>query len=464
MKSIRISEILRWLEKEDEIKTAPDGEIRDVVIDSRKVTKDSLFVALPGERVDGHDYIPQAFAAGARMVFSQDPEKTKDIRVPEGAMLVQVENCTRALGVIARKYRDLYHGRVAAITGSVGKTSTKDLTAAVLSGKFRTMKTIGNYNNELGLPLTLFRMDGDQYDAAVIEMGMGYKGDIDYLSWLTQPEVGIVTNVGTSHIENLGSREAILHAKLELVPHLAGEKKLFLNGDDPLLYSMKDKLPVRPEYFGRDDHNDCRLLEVSRTEKGKLYVRASYQAADYQVEIDTLGLHMAMNVLPAIMTGVFYGMSPDEIRKGLTHYEATPHRLESIQTEKYLIIDDTYNASPSSMNSAVDTLMDIPVKGRRIAILGDILEMGSFAVEGHREVGLHTGKSGVDRLLACGKESRAIYEAAIKAGMDPSHCFYYEDLEKLCEAVGSVVKKGDTILLKASHSMEFSRLIDVLTK
>ena len=464
MKDISIRQILNWLGLEKEMTDIPEGFIRHVVIDSRQVSEDTLFVALPGERVDGHDFISQAFEKGARIVLSQDPKKTKSILPPAGALLVQVENSTKALGIIARAYRDLYHGRVAAITGSVGKTSTKDLTAAVLSGKFRTMKTIGNYNNELGLPLTLFRMDDSLYDAAVIEMGMGYRGDIDYLAYLTQPEVGIVTNVGTSHIENLGSQEAILHAKLELVPHLAGKKKLFLNGDDKLLYDMKDQLPICPEYFGKEPHNDCQLLSVSRTEEGRLYVRALYQSKEYEAEIDTLGLHMAMNVLPAIMTGVFYGMSPDEIREGLTHYEATPHRLESIQTENYLIIDDTYNASPSSMNSAVDTLMDIPVRGRRVAVLGDILEMGDFAAQGHREVGLHTGVSGVDLLLACGKESRAIYESAMEAGMDPKQCFYYEDLDGLMKGIGHVVRKGDTILLKASHSMEFSRLIDLLSQ
>ena len=215
MKDISIRQILNWLGLEKEMTDIPEGFIRHVVIDSRQVSDDTLFVALPGERVDGHDFIPQAFEKGARIVLSQDPKKTKSILPPSGALLVQVENSTKALGIIARAYRDLYHGRVAAITGSVGKTSTKDLTAAVLSGKFRTMKTIGNYNNELGLPLTLFRMDDALYDAAVIEMGMGYRGDIDYLAYLTQPEVGIVTNVGTSHIENLGSQEAILHAKLE---------------------------------------------------------------------------------------------------------------------------------------------------------------------------------------------------------------------------------------------------------
>ena len=462
MKATAVSLILAWIGKNSDDTSRPEAVIRDVVIDSRKVGADSLFVALPGERVDGHDFIPQAFEKGARMVLSQDPAKMEKITVPEGCLLVQVEDTAKALGLIAKEYRKLYHGHVAAITGSVGKTSTKDLTAAVLSGKYRTMKTIGNYNNELGLPLTLLRMDDDLFDAAVIEMGMGFKGDIDYLTYLTQPEVGIVTNVGTSHIENLGSQEAILHAKLELVPHLSGRKKLFLNGDDPLLYGEKDNLPVRPEYFGRAEHCDCRLLELSRTQEGRLYVRASYQDTIYDVTIDTLGLHMAINVLPAIMTGVFYGMTPDEIREGLTHYEATAHRLERVETDRYLIIDDTYNASPTSMNSAVDTLMDIPVRGRRVAVLGDILEMGEFAFQGHREVGLHAGAAGLDLLLTCGKESRAIYEAALEAGMGQDNCLYFEDLEQLSDGIRKAAEPGDTILLKASHSMEFDRLIKVL--
>ena len=470
MQPITLNTLMKWLDSAGHPdvrllgKPAPDMLIDEMIIDSRKTGSTSLFCAFAGERTDGHDYIGKAFEAGTPLVLASDEAKVQKIEIPEGRAIILVENVTAAIGRIARSLRESFPGPVIGITGSVGKTSTKDLTAAVLSGHFHPLKTQGNLNNEIGLPMTLTRLCKESFDAAVVEMGLDRAGDIDYLASLAEPEIGIVTNIGTSHIENFGSQEGILHAKLELVPYLRGLKKLFLNGDDPLLYSMRDQLPVKPEYFGKDARNDCRLLETGRTEEGRLYVRASYRGAVYEVSIDTLGLHMAMNVLPGIMTGVTLGMTAEEIREGLRAYEATPHRLQPVLTSRFLIIDDTYNASPTSMMSALDTLMELPSRGRRVAVLGDIKEMGTFSREGHRQVGAHAAGLKPDLLLTCGEEGRHIYEAALEQGMPGDQCLYFPDLSALKKGILPLLQAGDTVLLKASHSMEFTSLVPLLTE
>ena len=288
---VKLSDILRAIGEIDEtVSVIPEGNpfVTGLCIDSRKAAAGSLFVAFDGEKSDGHDYIEKAFENGAAAVIGSNPQKLQSAQIPEGRALILTKDPLLALGRIGQLCRERYEGHVIGITGSVGKTSTKDLVYAVLSGKYSVMKTLGNYNNPLGLPLTLSNL-GPDTQAAVIEMGMEHAGDIDYLSSLTEPHFGIVTNIGTSHIENLGSREGILHAKLELVEYLCGGKKLFLNGDDPLLYSVKDSLGVKPEYFGRAAHNDCVLLEDAKhLENGMLEVKARYRDTDYVIQLDTL--------------------------------------------------------------------------------------------------------------------------------------------------------------------------------
>lgn len=439
------------------------GEIEQIVRDSREVKPGSLFVAICGENIDGHKFIPKAWELGAEAVLAQQGNAyVKKDEIPAGKTVLLVEDTIRAMGRIAQDYKSRLRIPTVAVTGSVGKTSCKDMVAAALSGGRRTVCTQGNFNNHIGVPLTIFQMDA-QTEAAVIEMGMNHFGEIDYVAGMAKPDFGIITNIGISHIENLGSQEGILKAKLELVPHLQGDGPLFLNGDDPLLYGLKGRLPVKTEYFGYQDHNDARVLDLQLTEQAHLQLRLTYRGEIYEFVLGTMGRHMAYNALPAIMTAVHMGLTKEQILKGLAGYVPTPHRLEVIRTPRYLLLDDTYNASPTSMCSALEAMDSIPAKQRRVAILGDMLELGEYARSGHEEVGRYAAKqSGVSVLICCGPMARWIYEAAGDRKDLQRH--YFEDVPQMEKNLFTILRKDDIILLKASHSMNFTQVCERLAK
>lgn len=439
------------------------GEIQQIVRDSREVKPGSLFVAIVGENMDGHRFIQKAWEMGAEAVLAQKANPyVKETEIPEGKTVLLVEDTIQAMGKIARAYKSQLAAPTVAITGSVGKTSCKDMVAAALSGGRRTVKTQANFNNHIGVPLTIFEMDR-QTEAAVIEMGMNHFGEIDYVAGIAKPDYGIITNIGVSHIENLGSQEGILKAKLELIHHIQGNGPVFLNGDDPLLYAVKDHLPVKTEYFGYEAHNDARVLDLTLTAEAHLKLKLSYRDEIYEFVLNTMGKHMAYNALPAIMTAVHMGLSKEEILKGLAGYVPTPHRLEVIHTDRYLLLDDTYNASPASMKSALEAMDSIPSQQRRVAILGDMFELGDFSKEGHEEVGRFAAeKSDVSVLICCGPMARWIDQAAM-ARPDLER-YYFEDVEAMEKNLFTILKKNDIILLKASHGMAFTAVCERLAK
>lgn len=431
------------------------GIVTEIVRDSREVKAGSLFVAIAGENVDGHRFIPMAWEKGAAAVLAQ-----KECAVPEGGSLILVPDTLQALGQIARYYKEKFAVQTVAVTGSVGKTSCKDMVAAALSGGRRTVKTQANFNNHIGVPLTLLQIDHTT-QAAVVEMGMNHFGEIDYVAGLTKPDYGIITNIGMSHIENLGSQEGILKAKLELLPHIQKNGPLFLNGDDPLLYGLKEKLGSRAEYFGYEAHNEARVLSLALTEEAHLHLNLSYRGEVYDFVLHTMGRHMAYNALPAIMTAVHMGLSKEEILRGLAGYVPTPHRLEVRSSPRYLLLDDTYNASPASMCSALEAMDSIPSQRRRVAILGDMFELGAYARQGHEEVGTYAAeKSKLSVLICCGKMARWIYEAAQKN--QALACYYFEDTAAMEKNLFTILRKDDIILLKASHGMAFTAVCEKL--
>ena len=439
------------------------GEIDKIVRDSREVQPGSLFVAIVGENMDGHKFIPKAWELGAEAVLAQkDNPYVKEEEIPEGKTVILVEDTIKAMGRIAASYKARLGLKSVAVTGSVGKTSCKDMVAAAISGGLHTAKTQGNFNNHIGVPLTIFSFDNNT-EAAVIEMGMNHFGEIDYVADIAKPNYGIITNIGISHIEFLGSQEGILKAKLELVPHIQPGGTLFLNGDDPLLYGMKDHLSVNTEYFGFEEHNDARVLDLSLTPQAHLQLKLAYRGELYEFVLNTMGRHMAYNALPAIMTAVHMGLTKEEILKGLAGYVPTPHRLEVIHTPQYLLLDDTYNASPTSMCSALQAMDSIPSPQRRVAILGDMFELGEYAQSGHEEVGRFAAKeSGVSVLVCGGPMARWIYEAA--AQREDLERYYFEDVEQMEKNLFTILKKDDIILLKASHSMHFTEVCERLAK
>lgn len=439
------------------------GEIDNIVRDSREVKAGSLFVAIVGENMDGHKFIPKAWELGAEAVLAQQGNPyVKPEEIPEGKTVLLVEDTIKAMGLIAADYKKRLGIPSVAVTGSVGKTSCKDMVAAAISGGRRTAKTQGNFNNHIGVPLTIFGFDS-QTEAAVIEMGMNHFGEIDYVAGIAKPDYGIITNIGISHIEYLGSQEGILKAKLELVPHIQEGGTLFLNGDDPLLYGMKGRLNVNTEYFGFAEHNDARVLDLKLTAQAHLQLKLTYRGEIYDFVLNTMGEHMAYNALPAIMTAVHMGLAKEEILQGLAGYVPTPHRLEVIHTPDYLLLDDTYNASPTSMCGALKAMKSIPSEQRRVAVLGDMFELGEYAKAGHEEVGRYVAEeSDASVLVCCGPMARWIYEAA--ASRKNLERYYFEDVEQMEKNLFTILRKDDIILLKASNSMHFTAVCEHLAK
>ncbi|MCF0136075.1 MAG: UDP-N-acetylmuramoyl-tripeptide--D-alanyl-D-alanine ligase [Lachnospiraceae bacterium] len=441
----------------------PGYEVRELVRDSREAGPGCLFVAIKGERLDGHDFANDVLAKGAAVLSSKPARELCPGGVPEGASLILVEDTVKALGAIGRCYKQSMPPELmtVGITGSVGKTSCKDMIAAALSGGRKTLKTLGNFNNHIGVPLTLLRLD-HEVQAAVIEMGMNHFGEIDYAASLACPDMGVITNVGTAHIEMLGSREGIRRAKLEMVPHLT-RGPLLINGDDDMLMAVKDSLEVPVETFGFGTHNDGVIRLAEPTPEAGMHMVMTYRGETYDLVVNTLGRHMAYNVIPAIMTAVHFGLSREEILRGLASYEATPHRLQRIPLERYLVIDDTYNANPVSMCAAVDALTWIPGEARRVAILGDMFELGDYTREGHLSVGHHLAETeGVHVILTVGQAAAAIEEGyREKGGKQP--CFHFDTKEDMLKKILSIVHENDIILLKASHGMQFSDIPERLS-
>lgn len=443
--------------------------IHQIVRDSRETDMESLFVAIKGERLDGHSFIADVLEKGCGAVLSSEPvEKVCPNGIPETSCVILVEDTIKALGDIGREYKRQFTQRdnplkTVGITGSVGKTSCKDMIAAALSGGRKTLKTQGNFNNHIGVPLTLLNLDSTT-EMAVIEMGMNHFGEIDYAASLAQPDMGVITNVGVAHIEMLGSREGIRKAKLEIVPHLT-EGPLLINGDDELLREVKDSLGIAVETFGYKEDNDGKILEAEPTSDGRMHMVFSYEGEIYDLILNTLGRHMAYNVIPAIMTARHFGLTKEEILRGLGGYVATPHRLAPLKVGSMVMIDDTYNASPVSMMAALDATVGIPGEARRVAVLGDMFELGDYSRQGHFEVGEYIAELGregkktapISVLITVGQESEAIAEGlnAHPEGAEVA-CYHFADKDALLKNALSILKENDIILLKASHGMMFS--------
>ncbi len=431
----------------------PEASFCGVVRDNRDAFPGCLFAAIVGEVQDGHKYLADAIFRGATVALVKEGNPYLAQLVPDdnGAFIL-VDDTVRAMQDLAKHYRDSFRIPFVGVTGSVGKTSTKDLCAAALSGRFRVKKTAGNYNNQIGVPLTLFGLEEDT-EAAVVEMGMDHAGQIDYISTLVRPDLAVITNIGISHIENFEDREGILHAKLEIINHMNPEGTLFLCGDDPRLWKLRGTLPVRTEYYGFGEQNDARVLETALTPGGRLRVIASYRGEEYRYVLNTLGDHMAGNSLPGIMAGVHLGLTKNEIVMGLTQFVPTEKRLQLRESARYYVIDDSYNASPDSMRSALRTLEQMDRGKRHVAVLGDMFELGSQETEGHRLVGRLAAESErLELVLFVGSRMALAYDEARSAG---SNCRWFESVAALEEALPALLQDGDAILVKASHGMHF---------
>lgn len=430
-------------------------QIADIVTDSRAITKDSLFVPLKGESFDGHAFIKDVYDKGSIITLTMN-EEVVDSRL----CTILVEDTGKALLDLGHFYRKQFNIPVIGITGSVGKTSTKEIISAILSGRYNVHKTQGNFNNEIGVPLTLFKLR-PEHEIAVVEMGMNHFGEIHNLSYAATPDIGVITNIGTSHIENLGSREGILKAKLEILDGMADNGKLIVCGDNDLLGNLPTQKVEVITYGFTEDKLYRATHIVSQGEYTSAHIKTP--STSYDIEINALGEHMIYNVLAGIAVAETYGLTEEEIKRGLKTYAPAKMRMHITQgMNNMTLIDDTYNASPESMKAALKVLKDFDGKGRKVAVLGDMLEQGEFAPSLHESVGVAAAELGIDLLCAVGPLARHIYEGAKKVGN--IQVIYYETKEAWMQNKDQFLKDEDTLLFKASRGMHFEEMLEGLGK
>ncbi len=425
--------------------------ISSVCIDNRKVTPDSLFIPLIGERFDAHDFIESALSTGAEVTLTAGADK---VNASWGKAAILVADTRLALGALSAYYRKKFSLPLVAITGSVGKTTVKELTYAALSAAKNTLKTDGNFNNEIGLPLTLFRLE-ESHEAAIIEMGMSGFGEIDALASMATPDIGIITNIGMSHIEKLGSQENIYKAKSELFAHIKEGGIVILNGEDPILAAHKNEIKHRVISCGLAPDYDLYADNITSTPDSVTFT-AVWKNEKTIITLGFPGEHNVVNALLACAAALCLGISMETAAKGLSAYVPDNQRMQLIDAGGITIINDCYNAAPASVSAAIRVLC--AREGRKIAVLGDIKELGEFAESAHRTIGKETKESGLDAVFAFGENAKWIAESAEGIAR------HYDDIDALNADLSAFVKEGDNVLIKASRAMKLERVTAYLTE
>ena len=420
-----------------------------ICTDTRKVKPGDLFIPLVGEKYDGHDFIDQAVKNGAIGIITSRPH----VIVAANIIVILVADTLLALQDLARFHRQRFSIPIVAITGSNGKTTTKDMTAAIIASRFDVLKTEANYNNEIGLPLTLLQLTA-QHKVAVVEMGMRGRGQICHLANIALPTVAVITNVGETHIELLGSIEEIAAAKAELLQVIPKNGLVILNADDHHVQEMTKQVNSRLILFGLE-HGDIRADNIQTSAQG-IHFKCHSAQGSFLAYIPTVGKHNVYNALAAISVRLEMGLSFEDICFGLSKFNASPMRLHIEEMGDYIVINDAYNASPMSMMSAIDTLVEV-AKNRKVAVLGDMLELGHIKVKVHRQIGEKLAKCHVDIVVTVGDLARHIAEAASDYGIDTSvACSSHEDAS---EALKKLIRPGDTILIKGSRGMKMENMV-----
>ena len=421
-----------------------------VVTDSRKVQPGCVFVCFAGERVDGHDFAAAAYKNGAAYIIANHPVPG----VPENRTVL-VQDSALAMVRMASNYRMLFSPRMIGVTGSVGKTTTKEFCYAVLLAFGNTLKTEGNQNNDIGVPNTLFRLTADT-EYAVVEMGMDHAGEIERLTRCARPSAAIITLIGVSHLENLGTRENILKAKMEICAGLPDGAPLVLNADDDLLPTAKVPPRLHAVWFGIDaPEADVRALDITTVAGGTRFTLADAEHGRFAVSIPTVGRHTVYDALAAYTAATRLGLDAAKCAAALSRYQTTGMRQNIVEKNGITVIEDCYNASPDSMRAALSVLKALP-NTRKIALLGDMLELGDASEDGHRHTGEWAADAGVDQLIAYGPRSTAMADAAKAHGVVTVHC---KNAEEVLQYLRQFVRPGDAVLAKASHAMGLEQLL-----
>ncbi|MBX3035850.1 MAG: UDP-N-acetylmuramoyl-tripeptide--D-alanyl-D-alanine ligase [Anaerolineales bacterium] len=445
--------------------------ITEAAIDSRQVIPGSLFVAMPGEKVDGHDFLQDAFKRGASFALIQKDVnasfRTLDLRGDfqidstfqfDSALCLRVDNTLSALQQIARFWRRKLNLKVIGITGSVGKSTTKEMVAEVLGVKYRTLKSPGNLNNEIGLPLTILKL-GAGYERAVLEMGFYVPGEIQFLCDIALPEIGVVSNVGTVHAERAGSQEAIFRGKSELPQSLPEHGVAILNFDDPWVRKMEEKTKAKIFFYGLSPEADLWADQIEGLGLDGIRFRFHYKKEILHTRVPMIGRHSVHTALRAASVGLNDGLTWQEILEGLSYGHAQLRLVAVRSNIGALILDDTYNASPESMLAALNLLDELD--GRKIAVLGDMLELGQYEKQGHELVGMRAAQV-AKILLTLGTRAKVIAEAARKAGMKSTNIFEFESSEPIIDWLNKNLTANDAVLIKGSHGLRMDRITATL--
>ena len=429
-----------------------DKNVAGVAIDSRKIEKDWLFIPIKGARVDGHSFIPQVMEGGALCTLSE--QDLGNVSYP----YILVASCEIALKAIAEHYRTALGIKVVGITGSVGKTSTKEMISSVLSQKYNVLKTAGNFNNEIGVPLTIFNIR-DEHEVAILEMGINHFGEMHRLAKMARPDVCVITNIGLCHLEHLIDRDGVLRAKSEIFDFIKDDAAIVLNGDDDKLATVKEVGNIKASFFGLDPSLDAYADNIQSKSLRGTSCSLHVGSLDMDVLIPIPGDHMVYNALAGALVGTKLGLTADEIKAGIEALTPVSGRNNLIATDNLLIIDDCYNANPISTKASLDVLAT--ADNRKVAILGDMFELGENEKELHYGVGAYAAEKEIDVLIAIGELSKNTVKGALEKNSD-MNIYHFETKADFFAEMNNLLQKDDAVLVKASHGMEFPEIVDKL--
>jgi UDP-N-acetylmuramoyl-tripeptide--D-alanyl-D-alanine ligase len=432
----------------DELLETP---IKGITIDSRTAQEGFLFIPIKGERFDGHDFIESVFEKKAICCLSEQK------LVSDKYSYILVDSCFQAFKDIAEYYRTLFDVKVVAITGSVGKTTTKEMIASVLSQKYNVLKSQGNFNNEFGLPLTIFNLN-EKHEIAVLEMGMNNFGEISRLSKIARPDICVITNIGVAHIENLKSREGIFQAKAEIFDYMKKDAKTVLNGDDDMLITLKEST-LEPIFYGLSEVNDTYAENVVNLGLDGTDLDISLGNSKFAVHISSPGEHMIYNALAAATVGSILGLCNDEIKRGIESYVSIDNRMNIKKINGITLINDVYNSSPASVKAAIEVLCYST--NRKVCILGDMFELGLNSATYHYEIGQYAAQKKVDTIICTGELAKYISDGACENKIS-SEVVYFSSQDEMIDCLGGIIKEGDSVLVKASRGMHFEKTIEWL--
>ena len=423
--------------------------VTSFITDSRQAKAGAMFVPIRGERADGHDYIQRVLESGAAASFADHP-------VPTGEKpVVLVKDCREALQKAAAWYRDQFSIPIVGVTGSVGKTTAKEMVAQALSAKFRVLKTAGNQNSQVGVPITVCGLRKD-HTAAVVEMGVSMPGEMARIAAVVKPTCAVMTNIGVSHIEFMKTRENILKEKAHIADYLPWSGTLFVNGDDDLLPTLKETLGNKVVTFGLGPNCDWRAYSLKEADKGTFFTCQSPTGEKTELFVPAAGEHNVRNALSAMAVARYLEIPAEDAVRAIAAYKAPAMRQQVIEANGLLIIDDSYNASPDSMRSAIDVLSTRQVPGRKAAVLADMLELGDFSQQGHYQVGQYAREKGVDVLVGIGPLSKEIVAGYGEGGL------WFETNQQAIDYLKETLREGDAVLVKGSRGMKTDQIVAAL--